>query len=505
MSVPTSGLALARAAGCPVAHNKNSLTAGPHGPTLLQDIQLVEKLQHFDREQTPPRNVHALGSGAYGTFTCTNPELAKYTRADLFSKVGLKTDLVARLSGTFTKPGEAETVRDVRGFALKFYTNQGNWDLMCINMPVFNCRDAKIGPEAIHSFKRDLRTDEWNPENSWKFVLQHREALHQALMLYSDREGTPMSYRMMHAYGCNTFSFYTQAGKRHWVKFHLRSEQGAQGFNAQEARLIAGIDPDWLKRDLRQSIETKKYPRWKLCFQVMEEEEGYKRPEAFDCTKVWKHSDFPLIEAGVIELNRLPIDYFAEVEQVAFSPSNVVPGIGFSPDKLLQGRVFLYQDTQFHRLGPNYFQIPVNRPHHQIPTQYYAGQHQSSIRDPRIVNSLLETPSLLEPAFPTDGNANVYDYPNEGTDFDYYGQARQCYGILSDKDKQGLVVNIAQSFCYLSEDTKSQVVDMLANVSQELADSLMLQVNRSATKLETPNEKLWHHLHNTLHPEVTSA
>jgi len=417
----------------------------------------------------------------------------------------LKTELAARLSGTFTKPGEAETIRDVRGFALKFYTNQGNWDLMCINMPVFNCRDAMIGPEAIHAFKRDPGTDEWNPENSWKFVLEHREGLHQALMLYSDREGTPMSYRMMHAYACNTFSFYTQAGKRVWVKFHLRSEQAVEGFNAQEAMLIAGIDPDWLKRDLRQAIESKKFPRWKLCFQVMEEEEGYKRPEAFDCTKVWKHSEFPLIEAGVIELNRLPIDYFAEVEQLAFSPSNVVPGIGFSPDKLLQGRLFLYQDTQFHRLGPNYFQIPVNRPLTPKPTQYFAGQHQSVVRDPRETIDLVESKSLLEPPFPVDGPANVYNYPEEGSDKDYYGQARECYAILSDKDKRGLAVNVANSLSKVSEDTKLQVYEMLANVNQELVDALALQLSRTEDELETPNSKLWQQVHSRLHPEVSSA
>jgi len=498
-------MAMGRAAGCPVSHNKNSLTAGPHGPTLLQDVALIEKLQHFDRETTPPRNVHPLGSGAYGTFTCTNPDMAKYCRADLFSKAGLKTDLVARLSGTFTKQGEAETIRDVRGFALKFYTSQGNWDLMCINMPVFNCRDAKIGPEAIHNFKRDPRTDEWNPETTWKFVLQHREALHQALMLYSDREGTPLSYRMMHAYACNTYSFYNEAGKRVWIKFHLRSEQGAAGFNAQEAKLIAGIDPDWLKRDLRQAIESKKFPRWTLCFQVMEEAQGFQRAEAFDCTKVWKHSEFPLIEAGVIELNRLPIDYFAEVEQVAFSPSNVVPGIGFSPDKLLQGRLFIYPDTQFHRLGPNYFLIPVNRPRNQLPTQYLAGQHQSTIRDPVLVNALVDTPSLLEPNFPTDGPAYVYDIPNEGSDEDYYGQARECYGILSDKDKQALAINIAQSLCKISEETKFQVCEMLANVNQGLADTVVLNSTQNKSKLVTPNEKLWFQLHSKLHPDVTSA
>jgi len=496
---------LARASGCPLSGNKNSITAGPQGPTLLQDVHLIEKLQNFDREQLPPRNVHALGSGVYGQFTCTN-DMTKYCMADMFSKVGKRTNLFARFSGTFTKQGDAETLRDIRGFALKFYSTEGNWDLMCINLPVFNCRDAMIGPEAIHSFKRDPKTDEWNPENSWKFVVEHKEALHQALMLYSDREGIPLSYRMMHAYGCNTYSFFNKQGERFWVKFHLRSEQEVRGFNAQDAKLMGGYDPDWLKRDLRESIQSCKYPHWKLCVQIMPEAEGYKLPEAFDCTKVWKHSDFPLIEVGRIELNSASTDYMAEVEQVAFSPANIIPGIGFSPDKLLQGRVFLYGDTQFHRLGPNYWQIPINRPLNELSNQYYGGPHQQNVKDTIAINYLLPNPAVQEPAISTDGKGSPYDYKSAGSDWDYFGQVRDFYRhVLKDKNKLDLAANIAESLNKISQETREQVVALLSKVSEDLAREVLSRLQTKQKQVETPNEKLWHELRANLHPEITSA
>lgn len=332
--------------GCPILNNSYSLTAGATGPTLVQDTDLFDKLQHFDREQIPQRNVHALGTGAYGTFTVTK-DLTKYTCAKIFSSIGEKTDLFVRFSGIFTDKGEAETLRDPRGFAIKFYTKEGNWDLLAINTPVFNVRDAKVGPDAIHAFKRDSRSHEWNSNSIWDFVINHPEAIHQTLMIFTDRDGTPASYRNMNAYGCNTFSFYNERNEKFWVKFHLLSHLEPLGLNVEQAKLIAGEDPDFLSRDLRSAIQNGNYPKWTLSVQIMPEADGYKNPCAFDCTKVWCHDEYPLMELGTIELDRIPSDFYAEVEQAAFSPSNVVPGIGFSPDRLLQGRLFLYPDTQY--------------------------------------------------------------------------------------------------------------------------------------------------------------
>jgi catalase len=455
---------------------KHSLTAGPMGPILLQDTVMLEKVTHFDREKIPPRNVHAHGTGVHGHFVSTN-DVSKYTCASLFSK-GKKTPLFARFSGIFTEVGDPETARDPRGFAMKFYTEQGNWDLLAINTPVFNVRDVKLGPDAVHAFKRDPRTGMWNSEQLWDFVVNHPESLHQTLMIFSDRVGTPMSFRYMHAYGCNTFSFYNEHKERFWVKFHVNSDLGARGFNLSEAKMLAGEDSNILSRDLHDAIAAGNFPTWTLACQIMPEKDGFVFPWTFDCTKIWKHEDYPLIELGKITLDKNPTDYHAEVEQVAFSPASVVPGISYSPDRLLQGRIFLYDDTQYHRLGSNYKQIPVNLPHVVPTTNYVGGHHQMEIRDkyphyyPSEYGGPKPSPQYAEPAIPATGPAGFYDHPSEGTDDDYYSQAREFLNVMTDSDYRHLVNNLASSLEKVSDTVTEKAIHHLRQISTKLGDQV---------------------------------
>jgi len=449
---------LTRMTGCPVAHNRSSMTAGPTGPVCLQDVYLIEKLAQFDREKIPARNVHALGTGCYGKFTVTN-DISKYTRANLFSQVGMETKLFVRFSGIFTEQGDADTTRDPRGFAIKFYTKEGNWDLLGINTPVFLIKDAVFGPDAIHACKRDPRSGMWNPIQTWDFVANHPEALHQMTMLYTDRIGTPMSYRHMNAYGCHTFSFINSENKRFWVKFHITSEQGAKGFTMHEAKLIAGEDPNFLSRDLREALERKDFPKWKLGCQIMAEEEGYRHNWTFDPTKVWKHDDYPIIDIGVIELNRNPIDYHAEVEQAAFSPMTIVPGIGYSPDRLLQGRLFIYDDTQHHRIGAKYKQLDVNCPQGVLngpKTIITGGPMQLEVKDkfphysPSSFGGPKPDPSLIEPPIRCDGPVGYYE-PLGGED--HFSQVGEFFlQTLDEGEREHLCENLSASFEKVSDD-----------------------------------------------------
>ena len=353
------------ASGIPVADDQNSLTAGPRGPVLLQDFHLVEKLQHFNRERIPERVVHAKGSGAYGTFTVTH-DITKYTHAKLFAQVGKETETFVRFSTVGGEKGSADTERDPRGFALRFYTEEGNWDLVGNNTPTFFSKDAIKFPDFIHTQKRDPQTNLKSPTMMWDFWSHAPESLHQVTILFSDR-GTPDGYRHMDGFGSHTFSMINAAGERVWVKWHFKTQQGIRNLLPEDAVRIAGVDPDYAQRDLFHAIETGHFPRWNVFVQVMtdadriawEQRTGW---DAFDLTKVWPHADFPRIPVGVLELNRNPENYHAEVEQAAFSPANVVPGLGFSPDKMLQGRLFGYHDAQLYRVGTNHQHLPVNRP-----------------------------------------------------------------------------------------------------------------------------------------------
>jgi len=469
---------LTKMTGCPVAHNTTSMTAGPTGPVCLQDVYLIEKLAQFDREKIPARNVHALGTGCYGTFTVTN-DISKYTRANLFSQVGQQTNLFVRFSGIFTEQGEADTVRDPRGFAIKFYTKEGNWDLLGINTPVFLIKDAVYGPDAIHACKRDPRTGMWNPTQTWDFVANHPEALHQMTMLYTDRTGTPMSYRHMNAYGCHTFSFINSENKRFWVKFHIHSEQGAKGFTDHQAKLMAGQDPNFLSRDLKEAIDRKDYPKWKLGIQIMSEEEGYRHNWTFDPTKVWKHSEYPIIDIGVIELNKNPIDYHAEVEQAAFSPMTIVPGISYSPDRLLQGRLFIYDDTQHHRIGAKYKQLYVNQPQGVsggAKTLITGGPMQTEVKEkfphysPSSFGGPQPNPQYLEPPFRCDGAAGFYE-PLGGDD--HFSQVGDFIAkVLDENGRDHLADNLGISFAKIPDEIARKNIELFSKVNKIFGDML---------------------------------
>ncbi|HOF41724.1 MAG TPA: catalase, partial [Candidatus Hydrogenedentes bacterium] len=348
-------------AGAPVPHNNNVLTAGKRGPMLLQDVWYLEKLAQFDREVIPERRMHAKGSGAYGTFTVTH-DITRYTKASIFSQVGKKTELFARFSTVAGERGAADAERDIRGFAVKFYTDEGNWDLVGNNTPVFFLRDPLKFPDLNHVVKRDPRTNLRSPHNNWDFWTLLPEALHQVTITMSDR-GIPLSYRHMNGYGSHTFSMINAENQRFWVKFHLKTQQGIKNLTDAEAEAVIGQCRESHQRDLYYSIEKGEFPRWTMHIQVVPEKDAAKFPfNPFDLTKVWPHKDYPLVEVGVMELNRNPENYFAEVEQSAFNPVNIVPGIGFSPDRMLQGRLFSYGDAQRYRLGVNHHLIPVNRP-----------------------------------------------------------------------------------------------------------------------------------------------
>ena len=345
--------------GAPVSDNEHSLTAGPRGPIMMQDAWLVEKMGHFNREVIPERRMHAKGSGAFGIFTATH-DVSKYTKAKVFEK-GKKTDIFMRFSTVAGERGAADAERDIRGFAVKFYTEEGNWNLVGNNTPVFFLRDPLDFPDLNHAVKRDPRTNMRSPQNYWDFWTSLPEAFHQITIVMSDR-GIPATYRHMHGFGSHTFSLYNEKNERVWVKFHMRTQQGIKNLTDEEAQKVVATDRESHQRDLYDSIERGEYPKWTLYFQIMTEEQARKsKVNPFDITTVWKKGEYPLMEVGVLELNRNPDNYFADVEQAAFNPAHVVPGIGFSPDKLLQGRLFSYGDVQRYRLGVNHHLIPVNR------------------------------------------------------------------------------------------------------------------------------------------------
>jgi catalase len=435
--------------GCPVVDNQNVMTAGKRGPQLLQDVWFLEKLAHFDREVIPERRMHAKGSGAYGAFTVTN-DVSKYTRAKFLSQVGKKTEVFARFSTVAGERGAADAERDIRGFAVKFYTEEGNWDMTGNNTPVFFLRDPLKFPDLNHAVKRDPRTNLRSAENNWDFWTLLPEALHQVTVVMSDR-GIPATYRHMHGFGSHTFSFYNAKGERYWVKFHFKSLQGIRNMTDAEAEAAVGKCRETHQRDLYEAIERGEFPKWKFCVQVMPEKDAEKVPyHPFDLTKVWPHKDYPLIEVGILELNRNPENYFAEVEQAAFNPGAVVPGIGFSPDKMLQGRLFSYGDAQRYRLGVNHQQIPVNAPkcpfhsYHRDGAMRVDGNHGSTIGyEPNSKGQWQEQPDFREPPLAIDGAADHWNYRED--DDDYYSQPRALFKLMTPAQQQVLFENTARS------------------------------------------------------------
>ncbi|WP_237249003.1 catalase [Spelaeicoccus albus] len=350
--------------GAPAGSDQHSLTIGPGGPILLQDHYLIEKLAHFNRERVPERVVHAKGGGAFGTFTVTN-DVSKYTKASLFQP-GSEVEMLARFSTVAGELGSPDTWRDPRGFALKFYTDEGNYDLVGNNTPVFFIRDAIQFPDFIHSQKRRSNTGLRDNNMQWDFWTNVPASAHQVTWVMGDR-GIPRTWRHQNGYGSHTYQWINAAGERFWIKYHFISDQGIEYFTQTDADEMAGIDGDYHRRDLQEAIDRGDTPSWTLKVQIRPYEDAKTyHLNPFDVTKVWPHSDYPLIEVGTMELSRNPVDYFAQIEQAAFAPSNLVPGIGLSPDKMLLGRVFAYADTHRHRIGPNYAQLPVNAPKTEV-------------------------------------------------------------------------------------------------------------------------------------------
>ncbi len=437
---------LTTAAGIPVGDNQNSLTAGPRGPILVQDWQLFEKHAHFNRERIPERVVHAKGSAAYGAFTVTG-DITRFTKAAIFSSVGKKTDLLLRFSTVAGERGAADAERDVRGFALKFYTDEGNWDLVGNNTPVFFVRDPFKFSDFIRTQKRDPKSNLRNTTAMWDFWSLSPESLHQVTILFSDR-GLPKSYRHMHGFGSHTYSLFNAKNERFWVKFHFKTMQGIQNLTDDEAARIVAGDRESHQRDLFDAIERGEYPKWRVMVQVMPEKDADKTSyNPFDLTKVWPYADYPLIEVGVMELNRNPENYFAEVEQAAFSPANVVPGIGHSPDKMLQFRVVSYADAHRYRLGVNYESLPVNRPRCPVNTYHRDGAMRfddnggASVNyEPNSFGGPTEDPRFKEPPLRISGDADRYDHRAGNDDFT---QAGNLYRLMPKDERERLHVAIA--------------------------------------------------------------
>jgi catalase len=444
-------------AGVPVVDNQNVLTAGRLGPMLLQDVWFMEKLAHFDREVIPERRMHAKGSGAYGTFTVTH-DITRYTKASIFSELGKKTDLFVRFSTVAGERGAADAERDIRGFAIKFYTDQGNWDLVGNNTPVFFLRDPLKFPDLNHAVKRDPRTNLRSALNNWDFWTSLPEALHQVTVVMSDR-GIPASYRHMHGFGSHTFSLINAKNERYWVKFHLRTNQGIKNLTDQESEAIIGKCRESHQRDLYYSIEKGDFPKWTMFIQVMPEKDAAKCPyNPFDLTKVWFHNDYPLIEVGVMELNRNPENYFAEVEQAAFNPANIVPGIGFSPDKMLQGRLFSYGDAQRYRLGVNHHLIPVNKArcpfhsYHRDGAMRVDGNYGSTLGyEPNSYGEWQQQSKFAEPPLALEGMADHWDHRY---DDDYYSQPGKLFRLMTPSQQKLLFENTARSIADATKEVK---------------------------------------------------
>jgi catalase len=441
---------LTTASGIPVPDNQNSITAGPRGSVLLQDVHLIEKLQHFNRERIPERVVHAKGSGAYGTFTVTH-DISKYTKAKLFAAVGKQTETFLRFSTVGGEKGSADTERDPRGFAVRFYTEEGNWDLVGNNTPTFFLKDGIKFPDFIHTQKRDPQTNLKSAQMMWDFWSRAPESLHQVTILFSDR-GTPDGYRHMDGFGSHTYSLVNDAGQQHWVKWHFKTLQGIRNLSASEAVRLAGVDPDYAQRDLFNAIARGDFPRWSVEIQVMDDVqraawEAQTGWDAFDLTKVWPQGDFPRIPVGILELNRNPDNYHADVEQAALSPANIVPGMGFSPDKMLQARLFAYHDAQLYRVGTNHQHLPVNRPrcpfHNQQRDGAMAIANGGAAANYDPVDANVPAAGGFghgDAGWQVAGTAGRYD--TRATD-DHFTQAGNLFRLLTEEGRRNLIDNIA--------------------------------------------------------------
>ncbi|OWZ24611.1 Catalase [Phytophthora megakarya] len=454
-----------------------SATAGSTGPLLLQDFEYIDHLAHFDRERVPERVVHAKGGGAFGYFEVTHPEITDYTCAKMFSNVGKRTPDAVRFSIVTAESGSADTNRDPRGFAIKFYTEEGNWDLVGNNTPIFFIRDPILFPSFIHSQKRLPASHLKDANMVWDFFSLRPESLHMQTWLFSDR-GIPDAYRFMNGYGSNTFVNVNAEGKTTYVKYHFKTDQGIRNLPVDEASFLASADPDYANRDLFEAIEDGSFPSWTLYIQTMTPEQAKKHKFlAFDVTKVWPHADFPLKEVGRLVLNKNPRNYFAEIEQLAFAPSHMVPGIAPSPDKMLQGRLFSYPDTLRHRLGKNYQQIPVNRPLQEPQTYQRDGPFvvNANMGDaptyfPNSMGGPQEVESLRYNTY--DGEYTVVDKYSSAYD-DNLSQVRVFYRrVLDGEARERLTDNIATSLVNASKQVQERTLNNFKAVDDHYARSV---------------------------------
>ncbi|MDR1659271.1 MAG: catalase [Desulfovibrio sp.] len=478
---------LTTAAGAPVADNTNSTTAGPRGGMLLQNPWFIEKLAHFNREIIPERRMHAKGSGAFGTFTVTH-DITRYTKAKMFSEIGKKTEFFSRLSTVAGERGAADAERDIRGFAVKFYTEQGNWDLVGNNTPVFFLRDPLRFPDLNHAVKRDPGTNMRSAQNNWDFWSMLPEALHQVTITMSDR-GLPLSYRHMHGFGSHTYSMINADDKRTWVKYHWRTRQGIRNLTDREAEELVGRDRESHQRDLYESIEKGDFPRWDFYIQVMTEEQARNHKEnPFDLTKVWSQKEYPLIPVGVLEMNRNPDNYFADVEQAAFDPASIVPGLGLSPDKMLQGRLFAYGDAQRYRLGINHKSIPVNAPrcpfhaYHRDGRMRVDGNYGSTLGyQPNSMREWNEQPEFREPPLEIQGAVDAYEPKDDASDDCFY-QPGDLYRLMTEDKRILLIENTARNIDGVSENIKYRHAAHCLLADREyggrLSDALSLKPDR---------------------------
>jgi catalase len=471
--------------GRKIDDDQNSVTGGSRGPVLLQDIHLIEKLAHFNRERIPERIVHAKGAGAGGYFEVTS-DATKYTKANFLSQVGQRTEVFVRFSTVGGEKGSADAERDPRGFAVKFYTKEGNYDLVGNNTPVFFIRDPIKFPDFIHTQKRNPETNLKDANMFWDFLSLTPESLHQVTILFSDR-GTPKSYRNMNGYSSHTYKWYNDKGEYVWVKYHFKTDQGIQNLTRQEAEHLKGTDPDHATRDLHNAIARGEYPSWTLQVQIMPPEDADKyRFDIFDVTKVWPHSDYPPINIGRMVLNRNPDNYFAEVEQAAFSPGNFVPGIAASPDKMLQGRLFAYYDAHRYRLGPNYHLLPVNRPKAVEAANYqrdgYMRFDANGGKGPNYYPNSFAGPEpdiqAAEPQFKVEGNAarQPYTYPHD----DFVQPGDLFRKVMTEQDRENLIGNIVTHLCNANKEIQTRQTKLFYKADPEygrrVAEGLGLKI-----------------------------
>lgn len=448
---------LTTAHGNPIGDNQNSLTAGARGPLLMQDYQLLEKMATFNRERVPERVVHAKGSGAFGAFTVTN-DITAYSKAGVFAEVGKQTPCLVRFSTVAGERGAADAERDVRGFAVKFYTEEGNWDMVGNNTPVFFVRDPYKFSDFIHTQKRDPKTNMRSATAMWDFWSLSPESLHQVTILFSDR-GLPQGYRFVNGYSSHTYSFINADNERFWIKLHFKTVQGIKTWTNAEAVEIVGADRESSQRDLFDAIERGDYPQWRVYAQIMPEVEAETyHINPFDLTKVWPHADYPLVEIGVMELNRNAENYFAEIEQAAFEPSNIVPGISFSPDKMLQARIMSYADAHRYRIGVNYASLPVNHAHSEVHTYHrdghmrFDGNSGGAVNyEPNSVGGPVENEKYLEPPLKISGDADRYDHRDGADD---YSQPGVLFQLMNASQKAQLFGNIAEAMAGVPERIK---------------------------------------------------